>query len=143
MIRDRQSGFTLVELMITIAVLGIAAAIAVPNFLSQMPQWRLNGAARQVMGDLMAARMQAVKENTSVTVAYMNKQQYTVSNGTATTTKDIGTNYSDVTIGADFGNIVFSSRGTLNPPTRTIILSSSSGPTKSITVLLTGRVRIK
>jgi type IV fimbrial biogenesis protein FimT len=67
---NKQSGFTLIELIVIIAIVGVFAAIAVPNFLSYMPKHRLNGAARQVMGDLMAARMKAVSQNCDVAVTF-------------------------------------------------------------------------
>ncbi len=55
-----ESGFTLIKLMVTIVVFAILATIAIPSFMSLLPGMRLNGAAMQVMGDLMAARMNAV-----------------------------------------------------------------------------------
>ena len=62
--------FTLTEMMIVIAVFAIVAAIAVPSFMSLLPGMRLNGAARQIMGDLMAARMDAVKQNNQMRVFF-------------------------------------------------------------------------
>ncbi len=77
MLRKRQSGFTLIEMMIVIAVFAIVASIAIPNFMSLLPGIRLNGAARQVMGDLMAARMKAVKLNQRTKVFFdTNGYQY-------------------------------------------------------------------
>ena len=70
MLRKKESGFTLVEMIVVITVFFIVAAIAIPNFMSLLPGMRLNGAARQVMGDLMAARMNAVKENNEFKVFF-------------------------------------------------------------------------
>ena len=75
LLHNKQSGFTLIEMIIVVAILSICAGIAIPTYLDWLPKSRLNGAARQVMGDLMLARMQAV-----------------------TQTKDIQSEYSDVTI---------------------------------------------
>jgi type IV fimbrial biogenesis protein FimT len=132
-LHNKQSGFTLIEMMIVIAILGIFAGIAIPNYLSYMPKHRLNGAARQVMGDLMAARMKAVSQNTTVTVAYVSDSKYKIS------TEEKTINYSDVTI-SSFTDISFSSRGTaIN---RTITLTNSTGLGKKVTVAITGRVKI-
>ena len=132
-LHNKQSGFTLIEMMIVIAILGIFAGIAIPNYLSYMPKHRLNGAARQVMGDLMAARMQAVSQNTTVTVAYVSDRKYKIS------TEEKTINYSNVTI-SSFPDISFYSRGTAT--NRTITLTNSTSLGKKVTVALTGRVKI-
>lgn len=62
----RQRGFTLVELMITLAVAVILTAIAVPSFRNLTLSNRLTTAANDVVGALNVARMEAVKRNASV-----------------------------------------------------------------------------
>ena len=147
---NKESGFTLIELIIIIAILAIFAGIAVPNFLSYMPKHRLNGAARQVMGDLMAARMKAVSQNNEFKIFFLaNGHEYMIlddddNDGTAdggewTETKDIQNGYQDVTIGSN-NDPIFSPRGTAtNLPT--ITLTNPSG-SKIITISIAGRVKI-
>ena len=63
-------GFTLIELMIVLALAGIMALIAAPNFQTYMTKNRLSGAARLVMTDLMYARGLAASENVTFKVDF-------------------------------------------------------------------------
>jgi prepilin-type N-terminal cleavage/methylation domain-containing protein len=55
-------GFTLVELMIVLGIMSITLMLTNMWLSSQLPHWRLNGAVRQVVSDLVAAKMNAVVE---------------------------------------------------------------------------------
>jgi len=150
-ITHKKAGFTLIELMIVIAVMAILAAIAAPNFQTYMTQRRLNGAARQVMTDLMAARMKAVSLNQRVKVSFGSNHTYQIwndadGNGTVADNegddieRDIHPDYHDVTFSAS-ANPVFQTRGTATYSK--VTLTSSSGPKKYVKVAFTtGRVKI-
>ncbi len=64
----RPSGFTLVELMVTVAVLAVVAAIAYPTFTSIINSNRLAGAANDLLGDLQYARSEAIRRNAHIVV---------------------------------------------------------------------------
>jgi len=145
----RESGFTLFELITTVSILAIMAMIAIPAFTSMLPGMRLNGAARQVMGDLMAARMKAVKLNHRTKVFFDSSSQYricddadnneTVADGEGDVkTRNIQTDYYDVTL-SNTAEPVFQSRG--NATGATVTVTNSSG-SKDVKVAITGRVKI-
>lgn len=62
------SGFTLIELMVTVAVLGILSAIALPSFSGLLASSRVNSAATDLWAAMQFARSEAVKRNETVTV---------------------------------------------------------------------------
>jgi prepilin-type N-terminal cleavage/methylation domain-containing protein len=70
MLRNRQSGFTIIELMITLAVFVILMALAVPSFRDLLDKSRLRGATDDIVGLLNLARASAIKlqRNVSVTI---------------------------------------------------------------------------
>jgi prepilin-type N-terminal cleavage/methylation domain-containing protein len=53
-------GLTLVELVIVLAIIGIGAAIGIPNWVAGKPLREVKGAARQVFGEFMRAKARAV-----------------------------------------------------------------------------------
>jgi len=63
MLKRDKAGFTLIELMIVIVVLGIVAAIALPSFQSIIEKRRLVGAADTLFANLQFARSEAIKQN--------------------------------------------------------------------------------
>ena len=65
--KDR--GFSLVELMIVLAIMGVIALVAVPWFYKIAQRQALKSAAFEIETTLLAARMKAVKLNQPVTVA--------------------------------------------------------------------------
>lgn len=64
-----QSGFTLIELMVTLLVLVILAVLAAPSFTAMIEKSRLRGAADDVVNLLSIARAEAVKRQRNVNVA--------------------------------------------------------------------------
>jgi type IV fimbrial biogenesis protein FimT len=62
----RQSGFTLVELLVGIAVLGILLSIALPSFKAWLLNSQTRAAAESIENGLQIARSMALKNNQNV-----------------------------------------------------------------------------
>ena len=68
--RRSQGAFTLIEMVVTVSVLAILAAIAVPSFLNTLEKRRVVGAAEQLYADLQYARSEAIKGNRRVGIYF-------------------------------------------------------------------------
>lgn len=155
----KKSGFTLLELMVAIAIIAILAALAVPNFIKWRPERQLSAAAREVLSVMQYARSRALKDNVSVGLLFDRANEtYTVffdngagananngaQDGDEPTVKSgrmpPGINLKDTTLTAD--GVFFDSRGLLSNAGGIVNLKNSLNVTKSISVIRTGNSRI-
>jgi len=63
-------GFTVIELMITIAVIAIVTSLALPSYRAIIEKRQVTSGAEQVMAFLSSAQVEAVKRNQFVAVNY-------------------------------------------------------------------------
>jgi prepilin-type N-terminal cleavage/methylation domain-containing protein len=59
----RKGGFTIVELVVALAIMGIAVSVAIPGFSRWLPDYRLKAAATELYTNLQLAKMSAVRDN--------------------------------------------------------------------------------
>ena len=72
-------GFTLTELTVALAVLGIMSAISIPSYFSWLPRHRLQTSVRQIYDDMNMARSMAVKNNTTAVAIFdISNDTYTI-----------------------------------------------------------------
>lgn len=61
--RDRQSGFTLIEVVVTLAVVAILASIALPSFFGESRKSRASSEVQPMFNDLRVRLEQYLQEN--------------------------------------------------------------------------------
>ncbi len=73
----KNSGFTVFELAVSMAIMAVIAATVMPPYLKWLRGHRLRGAVTNVMADLEMAKMRAIRENSLVAVQFC-QDRYTV-----------------------------------------------------------------
>ena len=136
----RKAGFTLLEICIVIATLSVLIMIAAPQINGFISTYRVNGAARLVLGDLQNAKMTAIQQNRSIQVTF-NISSYSfaqVDTGTTFFSRGLSTEYPGVTLSNSSGStLTWASSGMTSSSTVTI--TGGSAP-RMITISSTGRI---
>ncbi len=65
-----EQGFSLIETLVVIAIVVIAAGMTVPNLLSYQPKYQFNRAVNDIYSSLQWARLIAIRENSSCRVVF-------------------------------------------------------------------------
>ncbi len=135
------AGFTLVEIIVALAIFGTLTAIALPDWGTVLLTFSLNGATRQVQSELHRIKMKAVSEKVNFKLVYSDKaKSYQVQrDGTLVETKTLpkGIELRTAT------SIEFTPRGTPKSTSPvTVFLCNSKNEGKNIVVRATGRIRI-
>jgi len=75
---QKNSGFTLVEIMLSISILSILAAIAVPNMGIWIANFRLKSAVRELANNMQWTKITAIKENRDWIIIFNPPENYLI-----------------------------------------------------------------
>jgi prepilin-type N-terminal cleavage/methylation domain-containing protein len=132
------NGFTLLEVLVSIIIIGILAAITVPSWLGFVNTQRLRTAQDEVYLAIRQAQSQAIKNKLTWQVSFREQNgtvQWAVHPATVNPADVIWNNLDpNMRLDAETslqqengGHIQFDYRGNVNPPLRRITLSSRNG----------------
>ena len=135
---NRGFGFSVIELLTVLAVMGIVVGIALPGWNRLLPSYHLSSSARQVQSELHNIRMRAAAENIPFQFVYVEgASDYTIlKEGKNRQTKSLPEGISV----SKTGTISFSPRGTAGA--NRVRLRNGDGSCQQVVVSPTGRVRI-
>ena len=147
---QKTDGFSLLELLIVLAIVAVVSVIVAPNFISWRNNASLRGAASNLKGDLELSKAKAVRERTSVTVTFLATHYqltYTDRDGNLKTLRNrklpgsVRVDLDSTNFAAMGDQTEFNERGL--PQAGSAVLVNKKGQQKTIIVSPLGRIRIE
>ncbi len=166
----QQSGFTLMELMVSIAIIAIVTGVALPSFLSWRATQQLGSSAREILSAIQNTRMQAIREQVQTVITFdaaTGSYEAFVDDGEGSLDEDLDGRLDNAETDVREGNeaiIVsgiipksirisnitlenskakFNLRGMMDNLNGSVTLTNSSGDSCRIILLITGNARIE
>lgn len=142
-----ERGFTLIELMVTIVVLAIVLALAVPSFQSVVDGSRVRGTTSELITALNTARAHAINFRSSVTLAPQSGSNWnsgwrlSFPTGSSRETEDFhAPEYTTVTLTQGASNLVFTARGVIPGGRQFRVCSAKGGDGRIVSISPFGQV---
>jgi len=107
MVQKKAAGFTMIEILITLIIVGIIMGMAGIGIFGWLPKYYLKSAARDVKSNLLLCRMRAVKDNCNCEVQFNTgggNVLYTVKNNPSPCPG--GTDYNEVTVSSSYKSYI-------------------------------------
>jgi prepilin-type N-terminal cleavage/methylation domain-containing protein len=150
----KAAGFSILELLIVIAVIAVVSALVTPNIISWRNNAKLRGAAGNLKADLEMAKVNAIKENNFVAIKFVGDSYEVFVDKSDDGTRDadeplLKTRTLPAGVAFDFSHpnwtftshvAKFNGRGTAD--NGTAILTNAKGDEKYIRVETLGRIRV-
>lgn len=152
-----RGGYTLVELMAVVVVIGIAVALAAPRFSGWMDVQRAGAGMRRFVADVHLARVAAIRRGTGVTVELAasaacpgagdgwhpaDRWRLVADDGTVLKTTDVAADEPGVCLRTNqSAQLGFDSRGLLRPFANRTVEARAGSASSAVAISVLGRVR--
>jgi prepilin-type N-terminal cleavage/methylation domain-containing protein len=149
-----QRGFSLIEMLIVIAMIAVVAAVVIPHSVGYVANRDLKSAARNIAGDIYDLKQRAMSEDRWYQVTFNNGGNYTIEQcntigGTSCGGYTVISTKSPTAFGSDISitsaNLVLQMqpRGIVSPASGgTVQIKNGRNSTATITISLTGRTNV-
>jgi type IV fimbrial biogenesis protein FimU len=133
-------GFTLIELMITLALLTIVVTIAVPNFTFFIQKTRLQSKAEELVGFLQYARGEAVTHRATAAIAVNDDGPWILSIGN--NERQLEHIPAQAQMLADVATVTYRANGTAPPALITVCLDDNPNTGFVVEIQSSGAARL-
>lgn len=135
--RNNNQGFTLIETLTIVIIIGILSAIAAPGLLGMLNRNKVNTALDEVQGALQEAQREAMRKSQSCTVTLDSTNSKFTGSCLATGDRTLPSGVSLAT-NLDPSTVTFSFRGNTNNSGKIVVYSNDSNQQKKCLVISNG-----
>jgi len=137
-----QQGFTLTELLITLAILGILSSVALPSFVGQLKYNRLVSNTNQLQSVFKFARSEAAKRDKTVTLDENNGEWHVMIDGQAAALQKFQASHESISV-SGLKDVVIAATGEVNGNDNDFLITDSDNSTVDfcLQILISGQVQ--